>query len=84
MNEHSTNPMSWYSQRELAHCPPHFVLMKNPLTPEIKQWVLDTMVGRFSVVDNKEIDGIVYITGGSYGYIAFEDPVEAIVYTLKW
>ena len=78
------DPAAWFSHRELAHCPPHFELMKRPLTPEIKQWVFDSLVGRFSVVDHCTDSAVGYTLSGSYGYIAFEDPMEATVYALKW
>jgi hypothetical protein len=63
------NLNQWFMARELMFVPKHFVGTSARLTAESRQWVLEKLIGRFSVPDYK---------------IAFEDPVEATFFELTW
>jgi hypothetical protein len=73
---------TWYGQRELTYLPKHFVTASAPLTEESRQWVLDSLSGRFAVVPNVYNDIIVLDT--FLGKIGFEDPKEATLFELRW
>jgi hypothetical protein len=47
---------------------------------ESKQWVLDNLHGRFSIVQT----GQVFLIPFYIGDIAFENPKDATFYELKW
>lgn len=81
MNEYEVKPLSWFSKREMSFTPMHFTVTSQPLTIESKQWVLDTLTGRFSVVESATHHH-TFIS--QFGTIAFEDPKEAILYELRW
>ena len=77
---YEVNPLVWFAERELAYPFAHFVTVSTPVTRESKQWVLDNLIGRFSITLNtSDIFNIE-----SIGTISFEDPKEALVYELKW
>lgn len=81
------DPAVWYIEREVFnHTPNHFVKVKTALTTESKAWILNNLKGRFATVhsdiyENSEFDLIVQ---SLYGYPAFEDPKEAIMFELTW
>lgn len=82
------NVITWYSERELKFTPTHFVVAKTRLTNESKLWIINTLVGRYSIVANNEgIDLLKHPWLHIYDYDgvpAFEDPKEAVMYELKW
>ena len=84
----SVNPLHWFSNREIEYTPKHFTLAKTPLTEESKLWILNTLVGRFSVYHADDIDRhdslTVYVSYNILGRPAFEDPTEAVFYELTW
>lgn len=82
MIEYQLDPLTWFRDRELSYTPKHFVVTKHEFTAESMQWVLDKLSGRFSVVQIHEDDSIFSML--NQGYLAFEDPQEAIFYELKW
>jgi hypothetical protein len=81
------DPAVWYTEREvLNHAPKHFIKVKTALTEESKAWILNNLKGRFTTVhsdlyENSEFDILVQ---SLYGYPAFEDPKEAIMFELTW
>lgn len=81
MNEYDINPIVWFAEREVSYPPAHFVTASTALTVESKQWVLDHLHGRFSVITNN-VDFLFNLD--SLGTISFEDPKEATIYELKW
>ena len=85
MIEYSIDPITWFSERELQYTPAHFVVTKNPLNGESRQWILDKLSGRFSVVyESRTNDDLDFLLSIPHGYPAFEDPKEAIMYELRW
>jgi hypothetical protein len=82
MIEYQLDPLTWFRNRELKHTPKHFTVTKHEFTAESKQWVLDKFSGRFSIVHIHEDDSLFSML--SEGYLAFEDPQEALFYELKW
>lgn len=81
------DPVIWYSDREVTgHTPKHFVKTNTALTTESKFWILNTLKGRFSIMHSEMRDGDAFdvLISTLYGYPAFEDPKEAIVYELTW
>ena len=60
------NPLHWFSNREIEYTPKHFTLAKTPLTEESKLWILNTLIGRFSVyhADEMDQDDVLSITAG--------------------
>jgi len=84
----SLNVCTWQMERELNYLPSHFVVSKTPITHESKQWILESLNGRFCVVSSNEIE---YFTSSlnlnmlmPTIYPAFEDPQEAVFYELKF
>jgi hypothetical protein len=81
------DPAVWYTDREVFnHTPIHFVKVKTALTEESKSWILNNLKGRFTTVhsdvfENSEFDLLIQ---SLYGYPAFEDPKEAILFELTW
>jgi len=76
------NLNQWFMQRELENTPRHFAKASTPLSSEAHEWILDKLVGRFSLYNtiNENED---------YGfemrqYPAFEDPRELTLYELTW
>lgn len=81
MSEYEIDPYIWFGKREIEFCPKHFVISDTPLTDESKQWVLDNIKGRFSIIQkNNQLFLIDYYLGN----IAFENPMDATFYELKW
>jgi hypothetical protein len=80
MIEYSIDPYIWFGKREVNFCPRHFTLTTTPLTLSSKQWVLDNLKGRFSIIQTNQLFLIDYYLGN----IAFEDPKDATFYELKW
>lgn len=74
------NPLVWYSMRELAQSPPHFVKCTTPLTDTSLIWVITKLQGRFSKNQKDDFVLLVFPTHE----ISFEDPVEAMLYELRW
>lgn len=72
------NLHTWFSDRELKHCPIHFVHTKTPITDQSKQWVLEKLTGRFCLVNRNEVAFFMELTP------SFEDPQEAVMYELTW
>lgn len=70
------NLSQWFIDRELDFTPAHFTVAKTPITDGARAWILEKLVGRFSM------------TGGNgfaiKQYPAFEDPKEAVFYELAW
>lgn len=72
------NLYTWFTDREMTFTPDHFVRTTTPVTTESKEWILEKLIGRFS------------LEGSSIGFLspglmpAFEDPKEAVFYELTW
>jgi hypothetical protein len=81
MIEYKVDPIVWFAERQLDYPPVHFVTSTTPLTEESKQWVLNKLRGRFSIIEAYDF---LLITNGSMGTISFEDPKEAMLFELKW
>ena len=72
-------------EREVKNFPRHFVVTKTPITQESKQWILETLQGRFCIVSSLEVDeSPKMMLGFPIEIPAFEDPQEATFYELKW
>ena len=78
--EYIVNPMVWFAEREMPYPPGHFVAAPTPVTLESKQWVLDNLIGRFSI----SISSVHVYDFEIIGTISFEDPKEAMLFELKW
>lgn len=77
------NLYTYFGNRELPFTPGHFVVASTPFTPESKNWVIESLTGRFSIVlgpDPAFEDFITY----ERDYPAFEDSKEAVFYELTW
>lgn len=70
-------------EREVKNFPRHFVVTKTPITQESKQWILESLTGRFCIVSSLEIEDKMLL-GFPVEIPAFEDPKEATFYELKW
>ena len=70
---------TWFSSREVSFKPPHFVMTNTHITDESKFWILNTLRGRFAL-----IEADAYLTRNKKFVPAFEDPKEAILYELAW
>lgn len=81
MTEYEIDPRIWFAERELTYPPRHFVTATTRLTTESKQWVLDTLRGRFAVTQNS---ADFFQSMNTIGIISFEDPSEATIFELKW
>lgn len=73
------NLHTWFIDRELTFCPPHFVKTRTIANKENIGWIKEKLIGRFTFVPS--IDG-EYVMG-EYSP-AFEDPKEAVLYELTW
>ena len=71
------NLHTWFMDRELAYVPEHFTVSKTPVTSESKAWILETLIGRFSLCTSSSS-----FMGGMLP--AFEDSKEALFYELTW
>lgn len=81
------DPVQWYAEREVTgHTPKHFIRTKTPLTTESKLWIQDNLRGRYSIhhAEMRDSDAFDLIVKSLFGYPAFEDPKEAIIYELTW
>jgi len=93
VTDYIVNPSNWYSNRELPYTPKHFTVSNTPLTQESRIWIMNSLVGRYSIVqytdpDNTD-DSFSVFSGLSsvdlgFGRPAFEDPKEAVFYELTW
>lgn len=81
MTDYEIDPVVWFADRQLPYPPVHFVTATTPLTEESKQWVLNKLHGRFSIVETYDF---FLLTTDSVGTISFEDPKEATLFELKW
>lgn len=85
--ERSLDPTSWYSNRQLEFTPLHFTIVKTPITPESKLWILDKLRGRFSLLSvHNPVDftSPILVVNMQDDVPAFEDPKEAVLYELTW
>lgn len=82
------DPVLWYGEREVTgHTPKHFTRTKTPLTSESRLWIQDNLRGRYSIHHtemNDASDTFDLVISSLFGYPAFEDPKEAIIYELTW
>lgn len=80
------NIHTYLSNRELKHCPRHFVKTKTNLTPESYNWILEKTVGRFVLVNvaERELETASSLFFGTDKFPAFEDSSEAMLYELTW
>jgi hypothetical protein len=84
MTEPSLNLFTWHSNRELKYTPAHFIVVDHMITQESKNWILEKLHGRFSLVEWSSQLG-VKPEDWNFGYCpAFEDPAEAIHFKLMW
>jgi len=68
---------TWFCDRNLKELPVHFVKTGTPATNERIIWILEKFTGRFHI-------GSPDFFGLKTGYVAFEDPKEALFYDLRW
>lgn len=80
--EYKLDPMIWFGKRELPYTPPHFVVVRTPITNDSMSWILSNISGRFSIVKDQETTIMTIML--DEGYPAFEDPKEAVLFELKW
>jgi len=72
------NLQTWFTERELAVNPEHFIKTSTPLTPESTIWILERLRGRFSThIKRRTVFETEYTP-------TFEDPKEAMFYELTW
>jgi len=83
IEEYNIDPITWYSERELNYTPKHFTIANTHLTDQSKNWILNNLRGRFSIVHKTEDEGMLSVLSFS-GNPAFEDPKEAMLYELTW
>ena len=71
------NLYTWFSDRELSFVPEHFVRSNTPITSESKEWILEKLTGRFTILNapGAFLSNMVP---------SFEDPKEAVFYELTW
>jgi hypothetical protein len=74
------NLETWFTERELAVNPEHFIKTSTPLTPEAKVWILERLHGRFST-HSKRRTALSFFEEFTP---TFEDPKEAMFYELTW
>lgn len=82
MTEFRINVNTWFMKREINIFPIHFVVAKTPITYESKQWILESLRGRFCMITDHGLDSDD--SGFPVEFPAFEDPQEAMFYELKW
>ena len=81
------DPVIWFTEREVtSHTPRHFVKSNTAITTESKSWILNNLKGRFAIVhtDMFQDDSFDIVVASLYGYPAFEDPKEAVLFELTW
>jgi len=72
--------------RQLNFCPIHFVKTNTVLTAENYHWILESCIGRFSIIEkpiDKSEEMLLQIFT-SRKVPAFEDSSEAMLYELTW
>jgi len=77
-------PLTWFSERELSYKPKHFVETKTAITNESKLWIYNNLQGRFCIVKHSLSQDNSMLVLEYFGYPAFEDPKEAMLYELTW
>jgi hypothetical protein len=75
------NLFTWFCNRELIYCPPHFIKTNTPVTIEAKLWILEKCIGRYCYL--QQINDDIWLNV-DLNFPAFEDPKEAILYELTW
>lgn len=85
--QHNLDLTTWFSDRELNYKPKHFIQTKTLASLESKKWILNKLQGRFTIIPAQyfhiqEDYDVSFID--KYGYPAFENPNEAILYELTW
>lgn len=73
-------PEIWFIDRQLDFKPDHFVTATTPLKKESAEWIINTLVGRFTFSGKSHIDEDFE----TIKLPSFEDPLEATLYELKW
>ena len=78
------NIETWYMDRELDFCPPHFTKTSTPLNDEKKMWIINNLHGRYFVgkLERNNDDFLLLFLENNVPY--FEDPQEAVLYELTW
>ena len=85
MSDYTINPQIWFAKRELSFIPAHFIQSKVPLYGNSLDWIVNQTSGRYAILHNLQTqEDSFLITMANYGYPAFENPQEAIMYELKW
>lgn len=89
MSEYTINPLQWFVTRQVDYEPTHFTRTNTKLTKESLEWIVNTLTGRYFLAPyNYEDEDILTIYNLGEGYLtmvpSFEDPGEAMMYTLKW
>jgi len=79
------NLYTWFGERELDHCPKHFVAGTTPVTDESREWILERLTGRFYIQEHSG----TYPTSLAMSSVrlnvpCFENPEEATLYELTW
>lgn len=91
MTEYTINPQQWFVNRRLPYEPVHFVKTNIRLTKESYEYLINNFTGRYSIRPYHYEDGeedILSIFNYGEEYLnmvpSFEDPGEAMMFTLKW
>jgi len=71
------NLHTWFQEREMEHCPIHFVQANTPISIESKIWILERLKGRFFIEQTISFSDNSHVPW-------FEDPEEATLYELTW
>ena len=74
------NPQIWFIDRKMQYKPLHFITVNTPLTAQSALWIIHNLVGRFTFHGNIDMDDDFE----ECTLPSFEDPVEAVLYELKW
>jgi hypothetical protein len=80
VTDYNVDPIVWFADRQLEYPPAHFITATTLLTAQSRQWVLNSLRGRFSITDSNDF----LFDNSAIGRISFEDPREATMYELKW
>ena len=80
------NIQTFHVDRELRHCPKHFVKTKTVVTSDSYNWILEKTVGRFVLLNlrEEELELSNVLLGLTSKVPAFEDSSEAMLYELTW
>lgn len=89
MNEYRINPQQWFVTRKLSYEPVHFVKTNIRLTKESYEYIINILTGRYCLTPyhHEDIDILsIFNYGEEYSNMvpSFEDPGEAMMFTLKW